>query len=259
MGIFCETMGAERLEPRETSFADVEREMPFFAERPTLPFGLTARAESRFSRSSEVFRPIAGLPETRQETHVLEDGSTLFDSPVETGALLNSRQGRGIEGFEGTCGIVSAENVARLAGKDITEADAVGVACDRGLCLKGRDCPGDNGAIDPEGIAALLDALGIEPSLVLPSTIDALARLVEGGHGVIAVVEVGRFWEEAAEESKHAVTVTSVERDQDGGLSAFYVCDSGTGGDDSARRVSAGLMGESLSGDPIIATAQVIR
>ena len=154
--------------------------------------------------------------------------------------------------------MVSCQNVALLAGKEITEADVVSLASRMGLCSEGGDAPEDNGATSWLSIAEVLHAIGIAPSFIAGSSSEEIAGVVESGRGVIACVEISEFWD-VPFEGKHAVTIISVERDPDGNAIAFYVCDSGTGGEDSARRVDSEKMLNSLSDDPLVISRDIIR
>ena len=193
-------------------------------------------------------KPMEGLSETREGFHQLENGNTLFDRPGETGEMLNHDQGNAVKRVEGDCGLVSAENVARMAGKDVSEADVVDIArvngdCDYGIFKN----PGDNGGATSEQIKDVLGRLGIDADVKEKPSVDDVAKAVESGRGVIACVRTGEFWEDPAYDGGgHAVTVTSVERGPDGDVVAFRVCDSGTGGKDSCRAVSADLLESSL-------------
>ena len=221
---------------------------------PETPF----RDESYLSSPELVCYRVEGLGQTGQETRMLENGNSLFDSPVETGERLNSCQGEAVPNFKGDCGLVSCQNVALLAGKEITEADVVSLASRMGLCSEGGDAPEDNGATSWLSIAEVLHAIGIAPSFIAGSSSEEIAGVVESGRGVIACVEISEFWD-VPFEGKHAVTIISVERDPDGNAIAFYVCDSGTGGEDSARRVDSENMLNSLSDDPLVISRDIIR
>lgn len=87
----------------------------------------------------------------------------------------------------------------------------------------------------------------------------SLADAVASGRGVIVGVEVSEFWNNFPYEGDHAIVLTSVERNPFGKPIAFYVCDSGSGEDDSARRVDSDTMERSLDGGPAIVTAKPIR
>lgn len=200
--------------------------------------------------------PVEGLAETREGFQELENGNKLYDHPAEAGERLNSDQGNAVWRVEGDCGLVSAENVARLAGKDVSEADVVGIARANGDCDYGvfkRAC--ENGGTMSSQICDVLGRLGIAAEVKGKMPLDDMAKSVESGRGVIAAVEVSKFWG-GAEKGGHAVAVTSVERTPDGKVAAFYVCDSGTGGNDSCRRVGVGQFGASLR-DSIVTTKPI--
>ena len=208
----------------------------------------TPNPESLRHDPEALSKPVEGLSETRECFHQLENGNMLFDHPGETGEMLNCDQGNAVKRVEGDCGLVSAENVARMAGKDVSEADVVGIARENGNCDYGIfNNPGDNGGATSEQIKDVLGRLGIEASVEEKPSAADVAKAVESGRGVIACVRTGEFWEDPAYDGGgHAVTVTSVERGPDGDVVAFRVCDSGTGGKDPCRTVSADLLESSL-------------
>lgn len=215
--------------------------------------------ESVLSDCNLVLEKVDGLTETRQETRRLDTGNTIYDSPLESGRMLNCEQGKAVPGIEGDCGLVSCENVARLSGKSITEADVVKVAIENELCLYGLEDPGSNGATGLAEIAMVLDLIGITPALCTYENMDEVATEVESGRGVIGIVEVSEFWDDFPYEGNHAVVITSVERDSDGNPCAFYVCDSGSGEGDYARRVDSDRLERSLGGCPLVETESPIR
>ncbi len=206
----------------------------------------------------QLAEPIEGLEQTKEGFEQLDNGNTIYDHPRETGKLLNSNQGEAVPGFVGTCGLVSAENVAIMAGKDVSEADVVNVACKNGDCERHFWLPAEaKGGTTPAAICNVLGHLGISAALDHEPSIDKLADAVESGRGVIACVDVAEFWPNAQQEGGHAVTVTSVERDPEGNVTAFYVCDSGTHGHDAYRRVDVDVFDTSL--DYAVTTDSIIR
>lgn len=216
--------------------------------------------ESQLSSQETLAAPVRKLDHTNQPIIKLDNGNTLFDSPHETGKALNCNQGCAIEGVEGDCGLVSVENISRLAGKHITEADVFKIASENKLCETGNADPGLNGGTNFIGLCMVLEKIGINtrPSFATDATY--LAEVVESGRGVIAVIDTALFWNQFPYEICHAVTITSVERAVDGRPIAFYVCDSGTGGVDASRRVPASLMMRCLSEyNPLIVTDKPIR
>ena len=186
------------------------------------------------------------LKETKQ-TWNSDEYIRKFDSPEELGKNLNSKQGRtpeeggeGIEGFGGTCGIVSVENILRMAGVDVTEAELIKYATThsyvrdskkRYLCTKDGSY-GDNGGTYPEERQMILRHYGLESDIIKKAEIQDIASFVEAGKGVIASVDANRLWYErqATNAELHAVTVTSVQRDvTTNEILGFYICDSGKG------------------------------
>lgn len=215
-------------------------------------------SETVLHNPEQLAQPVEGLDQTQQDYEQLENGNTVYDHPQETGETLNSNQGKAVPGFVGTCGLVSAENVARMAGKDVSEADTVGIACENKDCQHHFWWPAEaNGGTKPQNICSVLGHLGIDATADYEPSVNEMADAVESGHGVIAFVDVFEFWPDNEQEGGHAVTVTSVERDPDGNIAAFYVCDSGTGGEDACRRVDVDLFDASLNYS--VTTNDIIR
>lgn len=167
------------------------------------------------------------LEKTEQTWREEPDGSRVFDSPEKTSNTLDFEQGKNPE-FQGTCGLVSCENVLRLAGMNVTEQDIVNFAAKHQpdpLCYVDRK-PNANGATSDFDRKKIFEAFGV-PSYLEIQTVDAIAEAVESGRGVIVSVDAGKFYENAAYNGAgHAVTVVSTRRDPDGELQGFYICDS---------------------------------
>lgn len=209
--------------------------------------------------------------ETTQQTWQRGAGSNTYDSPLETGRTLNSHQGvpvsqggEGVDGFRGTCGLVSCQNVLRMAGLDVSESDVVNYARSthagflgtRRLCtINSSDA--DNGGTYASDRQAVLRHFGVD-STIEDGSIDNIARYVAEGRGVIASVEANCFWGRSSNRQEgHAITVTSVERDEySGSPIGFYVCDSGAG--QNCRYVTTSELQEALYGN-INVTSQIIR
>jgi hypothetical protein len=197
------------------------------------------------------------LSATRQTWIPSGDGTSIFDSPVETGAALDANQGK-VAGFGGTCGLVSCVNVLRMAGKKATEQEIVTYASRSGLCSKGDTCAGNNGGTHCYQIQAVLSHYGVSSEL-RPCTINNIAIAVSEGRGVIALIDAGKLWNNPDFNcGLHAITITSVKKDFAGNILGFYVCDSGTGGKDKAKYYSASSISDALTFLPLIVTS-VIR
>jgi hypothetical protein len=197
---------------------------------------------------------IPPLNQTEQVWHTDEYGLKVYDSPKETGLRLNYHQGRtkasggeGVEGFQGTCGLVSVENVLRLAGRNITEADVVNYARThtighgdsmRHLCTVDSESD-SNGGTYAQDREALLRYYGVD-SRIVHANVEQVAEYVAAGRGVIANVDANVLWYGCTMSTPayHAITVTSVARDEfSNDVLGFYICDSGSRADDSSRFV----------------------
>lgn len=211
--------------------------------------------------STHSFSPVENnftqLTATTQIWKTSLDGTTIFDSPVETGAILDANQGK-VAGFEGTCGLVSCVNILRLAGVNITEEQIVNYASDNSLCDKGNPCAGDNGGTSFINRQAILAHFGVHSEIVA-SDITNIASAISKGKGVIASFDAGRLWDDPDYYGGgHAVTITSVKKDSSGSILGFYLCDSGTGGKDCSKYYAASHIANSLSGRPLNVTS-IIR
>ena len=200
------------------------------------------------------------LSRTEQTWQTLDDGSRVFDHPKETGDILDSQQGK-VDGFKGTCGLVSCVNVLRMAGIDITEQDIVSYASTtksditgKLLCESGLN-PMDNGGTSADDRREILEHFGVY-SVCLPADTDSIARYVEEGRGVIISVLCIKFYPSGRRKGLHAVTVTSEKRDINGEIVGFYVCDSYC---NSARYCDKYQLAESLSGRTMNVTSDIIR
>lgn len=201
---------------------------------------------------------IRNLPCTQQDWHLSDDGaSRIYNTPVETGALLDVRQGKD-PNFQGTCGIVSCVNVLRLAGRlETTEEEALNCAIANTLCDTRSANVAYRGGTSVQERKQLLELFGLESELVLPS-IEDIARYVEEGRGVIISVYANILWRRCCS-GFHAVTVTSVQRDQNGQIEGFYICDSGSGRDDRARFYRADHLEQALALRKMNVTTAIIR
>jgi hypothetical protein len=186
---------------------------------------------------------------TKQTWKTNSDGTLTFNAPVETGQMLDSNQGK-VSGYWGTCGLVSCANVLRMAGKNADESQMVSFASSYNVC-------GDEGGTNYSQRQFILSQHGIGSTLQA-ATIENIDAAIAEGRGVIASVRANDLWQDPDASGLHAITITSVKRDRAGDILGFYVCDSGTGGKDSAKYYSADHIKNSLSGRPLNVTS-VIR
>jgi hypothetical protein len=179
------------------------------------------------------------LPDTGKEVVVIGD--------PEGRRELNHHQGDNPLGFQGTCGLVSCEDLLRWFGKEVTEADVVLYAAIRGLCYVGDD-PTKCGGTSEWSQAQLLSELGVPAHVESGRGLDDLAGWVQEGRGIIIEVNAGELWNFPGAydegQANHAIVVTGVARDPDtGAVEGFYINDSGRGyPGDSGRFIPAELM-----------------
>ncbi|MBR2296381.1 MAG: C39 family peptidase [Clostridia bacterium] len=201
-----------------------------------------------------------------------------FNTPKQTGEKLNSNQGvpvsrggEGVEGFEGTCGLVSVENILRMAGVNITEEKVVNYARTHKIIgFKGirpmctiDSSPENNGGTYAKDRQAVLRHFGIESDIEYGS-VEKIAEYVEQGRGVIATVDANMLWYQShgSVPAFHAITITSIQRDaHTNEITGVYVCDSGDRGESSARLVPVEVMRFALAptGAEMNITKTIIR
>jgi hypothetical protein len=191
------------------------------------------------------------------------NGSEIFNTPIETGRLLDSCQGK-VDGFKGTCGLVSCVNVLRLAGVDISEADIVLYASTHKssvtkdyLCTVNKKSAEKNGGTYYSDRQEILKHFGIH-SIVQDATVDNIAEAVIEGKGVIVSVDAGRLYEDKRlKRYSHAITVTSVSK-LNGLIEGFFVCDSGRNGIDGSKYYKVEEIMRAVKGK-INVTSNIIR
>lgn len=215
------------------------------------------------------------LSKTTQGWEKDGEGNLTYNSPIETGQKLDFHQGK-VENFGGTCGLCSCENVLRMAGVSVSEADIVRYASTtyedannsfvasltgRTLCRTGS-APSSNGGTSAKARKKILEHFGV-PSYTATQSIETIADAVSTGHGVIASVHAERlyFKRRPIHADLHAITITSVKKDNTGSILGFYVCDSnafalgGTG----ATYYTAEEIEEALSERECNITSTIIR
>lgn len=174
-------------------------------------------------------------------------GMEIYDSPLEIDKYLYAKQGSADENFKGTCGLCACANVLRLAGVNYGEKEMIDYASKRQgdffsqpLCTVKWYDPFASGGTTPEERKQILEHFGINSSVVdvktyrngkvSIDTINDIAEWVSEGRGVIIDVDGGLFYDDPKKNGKgHAVTITSVERNKYGDITAFYILDSNRG------------------------------
>lgn len=203
------------------------------------------------------------------------DGNQVYDSPMKMNDYLYKKQGSAKWNFQGTCGLCSCANILRLAGVDADEEQMINFASTttipnslEKLCDSGHINPYRNGGTNPEGRKIILEHFGIDSGLfdvnmensggATQETMDMISVLVSSGKGVILSVHTDMLWYDAPYgiNDYHAVTVTSVKKDNTGNILGFYVCDSAKGG---TSFYSNDKLRKSLTGARMNVTHQIIR
>jgi hypothetical protein len=155
----------------------------------------------------------------------------------------NHHQGVNPE-FQGTCGIVSCEDVLKQFGQtELSEEELVDFAVENDLCNVTRDKykSGGTTVFNQRDILQLHD---IPAHVEVMNNFEGLANYVEQGRGVIIEVNAGVLWNDAGAfdfgDANHAICVTGYARNAEtGNIEGFYINDSGRGyPEDSGRFVS---------------------
>lgn len=176
---------------------------------------------------------------------VLPDGrETVVIGDVDALADNTHPQGDNAAGFEGTCGLVSCEDVLNQFGVDVTENEIVDHAVRNGECYVSDD-PAKAGGTNEGTQAQILNDYGLPAHVERGQSLEDLAADVERGSGVIVEANAGHLWNDVnayeAGQSNHAVVVTGVARDPETGeLQGFFINDSGAGS--AAQFVDAATM-----------------
>lgn len=196
-------------------------------------------------------KPIRTLPRDLPATQFCfsktSTGMEVYDSPLEVDKYLYSKQGSAYESFKGTCGLCSCANILRLSGVNIGEREIIDYAAniqgDRfasKLCTVDPFNPAASGGTTPKQRQQILDYFGISSSIwnvkidfdgrTSLDTINDMANWISEGRGVIIDVDAGMFYNSPRNYGKgHAVTITSVEKNKYGDITAFYILDSNQG------------------------------
>ena len=189
---------------------------------------------------------------------------------------LYGQQGSADPLFQGTCGLCSCANILRLAGVNATEAEMISYASNTkssnslfgNLCQTGYSDPRMNGGTSPKDRQEILSHFGIDSGIfqlthnddgsISDDSITQIADRVSEGRGVVLSVHADILWHDApvGVDDYHAITVTSVKKDQNGNALGFYVCDSAMGG---TSYYPAAKIQRALTGAPMNVTYSIIR
>ena len=162
--------------------------------------------------------------------------------PFDVADALDDNQGDNILNAQGDCGVVSVVNLARMAGVECDENDAIIKAVRLHLCQYSTELADeDNGGTNVLGRQALLAQYGISSTVFAGEDLspEQIARLSEAGHGVNLGLNAGYEWGDINfindGSSNHSIVVTGTARDPETHeLLGLFVCDSGYPGKTSA-------------------------
>ncbi len=207
--------------------------------------------ESPLGWSRDTVADVAPLPpdvraDVPRHADVLPDGrETVVIGDVETLSDYCHPQGDNPFGFGHTCGLCSCEGILRQFGLEVTEADIVAHAIERGLCTM-EDDPRMSGRTTVLDQARLLSDFGIPAHYETSGSLEDLASRLEHGRGVILALDCSVLWDNADfynGQANHAVTAIAMARHPETGeIQGFYVNDTGTG--ESGKFVDATTMNE---------------
>jgi hypothetical protein len=167
---------------------------------------------------------ISGNPETKKQfTH--QQGTSTLEYITPEGIPLK---------YEGTCGIVSCEDIARQQGINVTEDDLVRLAAENNLCVNDKPDSRLLGGTTDENRSEILAKIGIPNEITTAISLEELAKYIENNQSAIAAVNAGLLWNDANYLgngfANHAIVVTGVARNpQSGDVLGFFINDSGTG------------------------------
>lgn len=146
---------------------------------------------------------------------------------------FNHIQGENDLGFQGTCGLVSCEDVLKQYGKPVSENDIVNHANDNNLCKNDDVDPRKNGGTSPLDQAKILSDHGVPSKVYEGGDLNSLIDDIDQKKGAIIEVNAGVLWNDPNYfdngEFNHAVVPTGYAKDAHSGeLAGFYINDSGT-------------------------------
>lgn len=188
----------------------------------------------------------AGLSEVEPKTETLPDGRESHISGDPEGMKKhNHLQGQNDLGYQGTCGLVSCEDVLNQHGKNVSENDIVSYADQNNLCENEGSDVAKLGGTSPGDQAKILSDHGVPAHVETGKTLDDLAANIEQGKSVIPEVNAGELWQDANYlgdgSYNHAVVATGVARDPASNeIQGFFINDSGP--NQSGRFVDSKLM-----------------
>lgn len=196
------------------------------------------------------FSDIPVNPDVPRQLDTLPDGREVVVIGDPEGCKdFNHPQGDNNLGFQGTCGLVSCEDVLRQFGVEVTEDEIVQFAAENGLCSV-SDNPAQCGGTSELTQAIILTEMGVPAHTEVCGSLEDLAAHIENGQGSIVEVNAGVLWNEPSAYgggmANHAIVVTGVARDPETGeVAGFFINDSGRGlEEDSGRFIDSATMQE---------------
>lgn len=201
----------------------------------------------------DVLKPTRNTPRNLQTTQFgfskTPNGLEIYDSPMEMDQYLYAKQGSADKAFQGTCGLCSCANILRLAGVNLGEKEVIDYASKtktssglfgRKLCVVNPFNADESGGTNVKDRQKILEHYGVKSTIwgvktdksrrASQDTINDIGRWVSEGRGVIVDVDAGYFYNSPKHYNLgHAVTITSVERNRYGDITAFYILDSNRG------------------------------
>ena len=216
------------------------------------------------------------LPQTQYGFTKDSNGNLTYDSPMEMDQYLYAKQGSAYTNFQGTCGLCSCANILRLSGVDVTEKDVIDYAASVGnpgsfsgkLCEIDPNCADATGGTGPDERKEILEHFGISSGvwpvekkggMATEETVEQISDFISDGRGVILSVHASvlnpEMYLNDLDSDFHAVTVTSVSKNNLGEVVGFYICDSNSG----TSYYDVNTVRKALTGNDMNYTHQRIR
>ena len=194
------------------------------------------------------------------------NGNQVYDSPLEMSQYLYKDQGSADSDYQGTCGLCSCANILILSGVNYGEKEVLDYAkTQSGLIEYDPLNPDASGGTGPQSRREILDHFGISSGIfpikmnngvASQETINEIATYVADGRGVILSVHADYlYFGRSMGDDFHAVTVSSVVKNANGGVTGFYIADSNIG----TKYYTAQQIQNALTGNAMNVTYSHIR
>ena len=219
---------------------------------PVTPYDQRIDAVSIETTSPQMQEIEESIPATDEKMPVIDATAPIAPDIEEEIPEVDSfyEQGNNEYGFENTCGPTSiANSLNYLLGKnEYTENAVLTQAIQEGLCANYPDCPSAGGGTTTDEFIALYEHMNERSGDQLQIdrfdfdkvlTMDEVVQKLDEGSVVNVAVDADTLWGERApsimgapaveKNTDHWITVTGVDRSEDGKVQGFHIIDSGGG------------------------------